>query len=159
MKKNIIKILSYMMIAVLLVSVDGMVAVAAESEQSGYVEISMEDAMTRTSGNYSRGLTTLNIVTSGVSNQCRVTSGSVPAGAVVTKVEVYGTKSKGSGTIYVYVEHEDSGHTASKLFQSSPVSFTTEFDGYDADSAWIVWIEGSNWSTLKNGSIKVYFTT
>jgi len=66
MKKNIIKILSYMMIAVLLVSVDGMVAVAAESEQSGYVEISMEDAMTRTSGNYSRGLTTLNIVTSGV---------------------------------------------------------------------------------------------
>lgn len=160
MKIKLRKMLSCVMIAVLLISFNGMTVFAAEAEpeQSGYVEISLEDAMSRSTGYYSRGLTTLNIATSGVSNQCRITSGSVPAGAIVTKVEVYGTKSSGSGTIYVYVEHEDSGHTDWKLFQSSPVTFATQFDGYDADSAWIVWIQGSAWSTLKNGSIKVYYS-
>lgn len=155
------KFLSFMLVAVMMISMSGMSVLAAEQQEvevSGdYVEILLNDiASTYATDHYSKGLVVLNIATDGVSNECRITSGSVPAGATITKVELTGRKSTGSGTIYWYVEHETSGRIASKSF-ASPATFT-EFNGLTADSAWIIWIEGDSWSTVTGGSIKVYYT-
>lgn len=146
-----------MLVAVMMLTMSGMSVMAAEQPEENYVEISLDNAAsTYSSSYYSRGLVVLNIATSGTSNECRVTSGSVPDGATISKVELTGTKSSGSGTVYWYIEHEDSGIVASKRF-ASPATFTN-FNGLTADSAWVVWIEGSAWSTVRNGSIKVYYT-
>lgn len=155
--RKIKRFLSFMLVAVMMLTMSGMSVMAAEQPEENYVEISLDNAAsTYSSSYYSRGLVVLNIATSGTSNECRVTSGSVPDGATITKVELTGTKSSGSGTVYWYIEHEDSGIVASKRF-ASPATFTN-FNGLTADSAWIVWIEGSAWSTVRNGSIKVYYT-
>jgi len=74
----------------------------------------------------------LNIATSGVSNEYTITSGSVPSGATISKVELRGTKSAGSGTVYWYVQHNASGRVASKLF-ASPATFN-DFNGLTADT-------------------------
>lgn len=153
------RFLSFMLAAVMMISMSGMSVMAAEQQEvsEGYVEISLDDAAsTYSTDYYSKGLVVLNIATAGVSNECRITSGSVPAGTTITKVELKGTKSAGSGTVYWYVEHEASGRVASKRF-ANPATFT-EFNGLTADTAWIVWIEGDAWSTVRNGSIKVYYT-
>lgn len=152
------RFLAFMLAAVMLISMSGMSVMAAEQEETseGYVEISLDEtAIPYSTGYYSKGLVVLNIATAGVSNECRVTSGSVPDGATITKVELTGTKSAGSGTVYWYVEHEASGRVASKKF-ASPATFT-EFNGLTADTAWVIWIEGDPWSTVRNGSIKVYY--
>ncbi len=152
------RLLSFMLAAVMMITMSGMSVMAAEQQEvsEGYIEISLDNAAsTNATGYYSKGLVTLNIATAGVSNECRVTSGSVPAGATITKVELTGRKS-GSGTIYWYVEHEASGRVASKRF-ASPATFT-EFNGLTADTAWVVWIEGDPWTTVTGGSIKVYYT-
>lgn len=155
--RKIKRLLSFMLVTVMMLTMSGMSVMAAEQREENYVEISLDNAAsTYSSSYYSRGLVVLNIATSGTSNECRVTSGSVPDGATITKVELTGTKSSGSGTVYWYIEHEDSGIVASKRF-ASPATFTN-FNGLTADSAWIVWIEGSAWSTVRNGSIKVYYT-
>lgn len=155
--RKIKRFLSFMLVAVMMLTMSGMSVMAAEQPEENYVEISLDNAAsTYSSSYYSRGLVVLNIATSGTSNECRVTSGSVPDGATISKVELTGTKSSGSGTVYWYIEHEDSGIVASKRF-ASPATFTN-FNGLTADSAWIVWIEGSAWSTVRNGSIKVYYT-
>ena len=155
--RKIKRLLSFMLVTVMMLTMSGMSVMAAEQPEENYVEISLDNAAsTYSSSYYSRGLVVLNIATSGTSNECRVTSGSVPDGATITKVELTGTKSSGSGTVYWYIEHEDSGIVASKRF-ASPATFTN-FNGLTADSAWIVWIEGSAWSTVRNGSIKVYYT-
>lgn len=155
--RKIKRLLSFMLVTVMMLTMSGMSVMAAEQPEENYVEISLDNAAsTYSSSYYSRGLVVLNIATSGTSNECRVTSGSVPDGAAITKVELTGTKSSGSGTVYWYIEHEDSGIVASKRF-ASPATFTN-FNGLTADSAWIVWIEGSAWSTVRNGSIKVYYT-
>ncbi len=83
-----------------------------EESINSYHEVS---SMVRYSSNYSKGLTTLNISSGSMSNICTVTSGSVPAGATITNVEVRGTKSTGSGIIYLNVKHVDSGITRQKL--------------------------------------------
>ncbi len=153
------RVLSFLLTAIMLISMSGMSVMAAEQQEvtEGYVEISLDDAVsTYASDYYSKGLVVLNIATAGVSNECRITSGSVPSSATITKVELKGTKSTGSGTVYWYVEHEASGRVASKRF-ANPATFT-EFNGLTADTAWIVWIEGDAWSTVRNGSIKVYYT-
>lgn len=151
------RMISFMLVAIMMLTMSGISVMAAEQPEENYVEISIDDvASAYSSSYYARGLVVLNIATSGTSNECRITSGSVPVGATITKVELTGTKSSGSGTVYWYVEHEDSGIVASKRF-ASPASFTN-FNGLTADSAWIVWIEGSAWSTVRNGSIKVYYT-
>lgn len=155
--RKIKRFLSFMLVAVMMLTMSGMSVMAAEQPEENYVEISLDNAAsTYSSSYYSRGLVVLNIATSGTSNECRVTSGSVPDGATISKVELTGTKSSGSGTVYWYIEHEDSGIVASKRF-ASPATFTN-FNGLTADSAWVVWIEGSAWSTVRNGSIKVYYT-
>lgn len=153
------RFLAFMLAAVMMTSMSGMSVMAAEQQEvkEGYVEISLDDvSSTYASNYYSKGLVVLNIATAGVSNECRITSGSVPAGATITKVELKGTKSTGSGTVYWYVEHEASGRVASKRF-ASPATFT-EFNGLTADSAWVIWIEGDPWSTVRNSSIKVTYT-
>lgn len=152
------RVLSFMLVAIMIISMSGMNVMAAEQQEKreGYVEIALDNAASTFATNYySKGLVVLNIATAGVSNECRITSGSVPDGATITKVELKGAKSTGSGTVYWYVEHEASGSVASKRF-ASPATFT-EFNGLTADSTWIVWIEGDPWSTVRNGSIKVYY--
>lgn len=151
--------LSFMLAVVMMISMSGMSVMAAEQQETreGCVEISLDDvASTYASNYYSRGLVVLNIATAGVSNECRITSGSVPDGATISRVELKGTKSTGSGTVYWYVEHEATGRVASARF-ASPATITS-FNGLTADSAWIIWIEGDAWSTVRNGSIKVYYT-
>ena len=153
------RVLSFMLAAIMMISMSGMSVMAAEQQETreSYVEISLDDAASTYATNYySKGLVILNIATSGVSNECRVTSGSVPAGTTITKVELTGRKSTGSGTVYWYVEHEASGRVASKRF-ASPATFT-EFNGLTSDSAWVIWIQGDPWSTVTGGSIKVYYT-
>lgn len=113
-----------------------------------------ESVTTARSGYYSKGLVMLNISAGSSSNTCTITSGSVPANAVVTNVEVKGS---GTGTT-LYVRHEDTGFSSSKYVTSSTTSFSTEFDGLTADSSWTIWIEGSQWSTFRNGSIKVTYS-
>lgn len=152
------RFLAFMLAAVMLMSMSGMSVMAAEQEETteGYVEISLDDtAVTYATDYYSRGLVVFNIATAGVSNECRITPPSLPDGATITKVELTGTKSSGSGTVYWYVEHEASGRVASKRF-ASPATFT-EFNGLTADTAWVIWIQGDPWSTVRNGSIKVYY--
>lgn len=155
------RIIAMALSLVFALSISGFDVMAAENEvyQEEYIEISLADdsvTSTASTGYYSKGLVVLNIATSGVSNQCTITSGSVPAGATITKVELTGRKSNGSGTVYWYVTHNASGLTASKLF-GSPATFYN-FNGLTANSSWTVWIQGSPWSTVKGGSIKVYYS-
>lgn len=156
--KKVKRMLSLVLAMVMMLTMSGMSVMAAEPDQKqeGYIEISLDEASTYASNYYSRGLVVLNIATAGVSNQCTITSGSVPDGAVISKVELKGTKSTGSGTVYWYVRHDASGYTASKRF-ASPATFT-EFNGLTADTSWTVWIEGDPWSTVRSGTIKVYYT-
>ncbi len=157
--KSIKRILALSLAVLLMMSINGLEAKAADkenTEQDEYIEISIEEAAIASTGNYSKGLVMLNIATTGVSNTCTITSGSVPDGATITKVELTGTKSTGSGTVNWYVTHNDSGLTAHKLF-ASPATFYN-FNGLTADTSWTVWIEGSPWSTVRNGKIKVYYT-
>ena len=128
------RVLSFMLVAIMIISMSGMNVMAAEQQETreGYVEIALDNAASTFATNYySKGLVVLNIATAGVSNECRITSGSVPDGATITKVELKGAKSTGSGTVYWYVEHEASGSVASKRF-ASPATFT-EFNGLTAD--------------------------
>lgn len=155
--KRIKRYFVVLLTVIMMLSLNGLTVFAAEMEEAdeNYVEISLDQAQPYADGYYSKGLVVLNIATSGVSNKCTVTSGSVPSGAVITKVEVRGTKSAGSGTVYWYVKHNASGYTASKFF-ANPATFN-DFNGLTADSSWTVWIEGDAWSTVRNGSIKVYY--
>lgn len=143
---------------IMIFSLNCMSVFAAEQEEvnEGCVEISLDQAQPYASNYYSKSLVVLNIATSGVSNEYTITSGSVPSGATISKVELRGTKSAGSGTVYWYVQHNASGRVASKLF-ASPATFN-DFNGLTADTSWTIWIEGSAWSTVRGGTIKVYYT-
>ena len=75
----------------MMISMSGMNVMAAEQQETreGYVEIALDNAASTYATNYySKGLVVLNIATAGVSNECRITSGSVPNGATITKVEL-----------------------------------------------------------------------
>ena len=89
------RVLSFMLAAIMMISMSGMNVMAAEQQETreGYVEIALDNAASTYATNYySKGLVVLNIATAGVSNECRITSGSVPDGATITKVELKGTK-------------------------------------------------------------------
>lgn len=89
------RVLSFMLAAIMMISMSGMNVMAAEQQETreGYVEIALDNAASTYSTNYySKGLVVLNIATAGVSNECRITSGSVPDGATITKVELKAQK-------------------------------------------------------------------
>ena len=72
------RVLSFMLAAIMMISMSGMNVMAAEQQETreGYVEIALDNAASTYATNYySKGLVVLNIATAGVSNECRITSG------------------------------------------------------------------------------------
>ncbi|RRD93463.1 hypothetical protein EII17_12625 [Clostridiales bacterium COT073_COT-073] len=155
MSKN--KLLA-LMLAIVIIATFSVTSIPVQAlESENYVEISLDNVESdRATGYYSRSFVTLNIATGGTSNLSTVSAPSVPSGATITRVELTGRKSSGSGSISWYIKHESLNRTASKIFSSS-VAFT-EFNGLTPDTSWTVWIQGSNWSTVTGARIKVYYT-
>lgn len=114
-----------------------------------------------TESSYSRGLVTLNITAGGKSNESLIT-GTVSDKAIVTKVELTGSiktaNVSGVGNATWYVRHNGYNESVPVPGKTSKVS-TTAFAGLPAKTTWSVWIEGASYSTVKGGSIRVYYTT
>lgn len=107
---------------------------------------------------FSKGLTTMNSL-GGQSNICTVTSGScsgTSSSRSITSVTVYGVLTGSSCKVYV---ESPSGTTAYLTKTSTGTqTFSTQFDGEDPYGSWSVYIvSNGSVSTLKSGSLKVYY--
>lgn len=122
-----------------------------------FVDIPITNLATQSS--YSRGLVTLNIGAGSKSNESRIT-GFAPKNAKVTRVEVTGfvrtANVMGVGNANWYVRHDESDFTVSLRGGKGTVS-TNDFAGRTANTTWTVWLEGASFSTVKGGSIRVYY--
>lgn len=149
-------IVRYLLVALFVFVVHAGVASAAQEES--FIDIPLTELSMESS--YSRGLVTLNIASGSKSNEALIT-GTASDRAIVTKVELTGmvrtANTSGRGNAVWYVRHNGSDTEVPLRANSSTVS-TTAFAGKKAKTTWSIWIEGAPYSTVKGGSIRVYYT-
>ena len=148
----------YLMVALFALTVYGDVTSEASAQAEQFVDIPFTNLASESS--YSRGLVTLNIAGGSKSNEALIT-GIASERAVITKVEITGmirtANMNGRGNAVWYIRHNGTKKEVPLANDAARVS-TNAFAGLKAKTTWSIWIEGAPYSTVKGGSIRVYYT-